>query len=131
MATKKVPHSQVNNSENLEDASPNETEESAIPLAHPLMAHISSMTNQLASLGERWKKSHAYRYETFSTSPPHYEKCAYSIKTRRLHWYLEWGDWVNELTQLRDNLNLVLEQLDEADLPQAASTSLTNAIDNE
>ena len=82
-----------------------------IPLGHDIMGPLSEVTNQLVAAGAKWKQSHAYRYRAFSRTDPYYEKCAYAIKTRHLHWTMECQDWAHELVQLRDNLTQVLDSL--------------------
>ena len=86
-------------------------EKNPIPLEHNTMGPISEVTNQLVLMAERWKRSHAYRYRAFSRTEPHYEDCAYAIKTRHLYWNIECQEWAHELTQLRDHLTQVLDAL--------------------
>ena len=93
------------------------------PLPHQITLSMSQANGQLIRLAKRWTQSHTYRYERFATSAPHFHNCSYAIKTRYLCWAQELGDWITQMTQLRDNLDSILLELEELDIPIPATQS--------
>lgn len=76
------------------------------------MRTVSETTHSIFKFNKKWADSHAKRWVYFADREPNFEDCIYAIKTRELFDQLEKSDYFGELKELRDQINLVLADLE-------------------